>query len=164
MSARTPSDARADLLDGGLTIELVFTLDQMHPVQVLFDTRGETSQGCWVAVGSDNDIVLHLCDGVHPTQSWSCDPGLIQPGRRHHVTFIVDGQPNIISVLVDGGLCDGGLARKYGWGRFSPELRTVFAPGATLGDMDISGAIHATRVYNRALLTSEAVGNFRAGQ
>ena len=64
-----------------------------------------------------------------------------------------------MSFVVDGVLCDGGDARQFGWGRFSPTLRSP--RGADT--LRIAPAVQSLRVYNRALLTSEAVGNFRAG-
>jgi hypothetical protein len=60
---------------------------------------------------------------------------------------------------MDGTLCDGGDQRQFGWGRFSPLLRTP-AGSPTLA---ISPAVKSLRLYNRALRTSEAVGNFKAG-
>ena len=56
-------------------------------------------------------------------------------------------------------LCDGGDQRQFGWGRFSPTLRTPNG-AATL---KIARAVKSLRIYNRPLRTSEAVGNFHAG-
>jgi hypothetical protein len=45
--------------------------------------------------------------------------------QGHHAAVItVDGGPKIITFVVDGTLCDGGEQRQFGWGRFSPDLRT----------------------------------------
>ena len=83
----------------------------------------------------------------------------MQPGRPHHVVVVVDGGPKIITFVVDGVLLDGGEARQFGWGRFSPTLR---APnGAAVAQIGV--ALRSLRIYQRALRTSEAVGNFRAG-
>ena len=71
----------------------------------------------------------------------------------------MDGGPKIITCIVNGVLGDGGEERQFGWGRFSPTLRTP-AGAATL---QIAPTVHALRLYRRALRTSEAVGNFRAG-
>jgi len=60
---------------------------------------------------------------------------------------------------VDGVLCDGGEQRQFGWGRFSPTLRTPNG-AATL---KIAPAVKSLRIYSRALRTSEAVGSFHAG-
>lgn len=73
--------------------------------------------------------------------------------------MIVDGGPKIIGFVVDGILCDGGDERQFGWGRFSPTLRTP--RGAARAK--VGSAVRSLRIYGRALRTSEAVGNWRAG-
>jgi hypothetical protein len=72
---------------------------------------------------------------------------------------IVDGGPKIITFVVDGVLCDGGDQRQFGWGRFSPNYR---GPNGA-ATLKICKPTRSLRLYNRALRTSEAVGNFRAG-
>jgi hypothetical protein len=72
----------------------------------------------------------------------------------------VDGGPKIITFVVDGVLCDGGDQRQFGWGRFSPTLRTPHGSPT----LRIARSVQALRLYNRPLRTSEAVGNFRAGR
>ena len=84
---------------------------------------------------------------------------MIQAGKLHHVVITVDGGPKIITFVVDGVLGDGGDQRQFGWGRFSPTLRT---PNGS-PTLKIAGAVRSLRVYNRPLRTSEAVGNFHAG-
>ncbi len=71
----------------------------------------------------------------------------------------VDGGPKIITFVVDGILCDGGEQREFGWGRYSPNLRTPVGADTLI----IDPSIRTLRIYNRALRTSEAVGNFQAG-
>jgi hypothetical protein len=95
---------------------------------------------------------------------WDCDPGLLEAGRLHHVVVIVDGGPRIISFVVDGVLCDGGGARPFGWGRFSPYLDNVNgADVLRIALAGIDGEIRSLRLYDRYLLTAEAIANFRAG-
>ncbi|MEJ2701473.1 MAG: hypothetical protein P8Z79_03425, partial [Sedimentisphaerales bacterium] len=81
----------------------------------------------------------------------------------HHVVYIVDGGPKIISVLVDGVLCDGGTHRQYGWGRFPEQLGDINGPNQLEIAPGFDGQVKYLRIYNRPLRTSEAVGNFRAG-
>jgi hypothetical protein len=38
------------------------------------------------------------------------------------VLFNIDGGPKLMTVRVDGVLCDGGADRQYGWSRFHPAL------------------------------------------
>ena len=90
---------------------------------------------------------------------WSSDPGLLTAGKAHHVAVIVDGGPRLILFVVDGVLCDGGNARTFGWGRFSPNLR--HANGGADLRLD-SESLLMLRVYSRALRVSEAISHSRA--
>jgi hypothetical protein len=101
---------------------------------------------------------LTLSDGRQEAV-WISDRGGLTAGEPHHVVATVDGGPKIITFMVDGVLQDGGDERQFGWGRFSPTLRDANgAPTVTFGP-----SVKRLRVYNRALRTSEAIGNFRAG-
>ncbi|TVS14900.1 MAG: hypothetical protein EA424_17880, partial [Planctomycetaceae bacterium] len=70
-SARAGTD-RAGLLHDGLTIELAFRLEQMQPGRVLLECRSDSGRG------------------------WTTDTGMLDAGRRHQVTRIIDGGPNLI--------------------------------------------------------------------
>ena len=76
---------------------------------------------------------------------------------------IVDGGPKVISFVVDGVLCDGGETSIYGWGRFSPELGDVNGSDTLRVAPGLKGRLDRVRVYDRYLRTSEAVGNYHAG-
>ncbi len=93
---------------------------------------------------------------------WDCDAGLLQTNTLHHVVVTVDGQAKVICFVVDGVLNDGGAGRPFGFGRFNPTFKDVSGSR----DAQIAPALHGelrhVRLYNRALRTSEAVGNFRA--
>jgi len=103
-------------------------------------------------------VEIILNDG-RTENRWDCDPGTIEAGRLHHLVVSVDGGPKIITFVVDGKLCDGGEARQFGWGRFSPHLRTPDGSGA----LRLAPAVKTTRLYGRYLRTSEAISNYRAG-
>jgi hypothetical protein len=65
--------------------------------------------------------------------------------------------------MVDGVLCDGGAERQFGWTRFHPDLLNANgAEQATLAP-SLRGRLLGLRLYDRYLLTSEGVGNWRAG-
>ena len=159
----------------GFTIDFRVRFDSLTPFQVLFDSRDEEGKGITLMLTDRAAVRIALAGrtygepggtrGCGMTESaWECDPGLIKAGATHHLAFIVDGGPKIISVVVDGLLCDGGDTRQYGWGRFHPRLRDVNgAPTARVAPT-LDGELGAFRIYNRYLLTSEAVGNFRAGR
>jgi hypothetical protein len=76
---------------------------------------------------------------------------------------IVDGGPKIITFIIDGILCDGGDYRQFGWGRFNPDYRGVEGMEILRIGPSLKGKIKSLRMYDRALLTSEAIGNYRYG-
>ncbi|MDH7568615.1 MAG: exo-alpha-sialidase, partial [Armatimonadota bacterium] len=158
----TRDNQRADYgtrsLRTGFTLDLWLSLPSLAPGAVLLDNRTEDGRGfCLMGVG-DGALELLLNDG-RTENRWRSDPRGLSAGKTHHVAVVVDGGPRIISYVVDGRFCDGGEFRQFGWGRFSPNLRG--ANGAQR--LRIGAGVKALRVYTRALMTSEVVGNFRAG-
>ncbi|MFZ2642004.1 MAG: LamG-like jellyroll fold domain-containing protein [Verrucomicrobiia bacterium] len=147
-------DARA-----GFSFDFWLQLDSLKPGQALLDSRDESGKGILVSTTDTGTIQITLNDG-RTESSWDCDKGVVKSGKPQHVVITVDGGPKIITFVVNGILCDGGNERQFGWGRFSPNLRTP-AGAATL---KIAPAVRSLRVYNRALRTSEAVGHWRAGK
>jgi len=167
----------------GFSVDLVFRLDSPAPGQVLLDNRTANGQGFCLQSTNRSTIEIVLNDG-RTESHWECDPGIIEAGKIHHLVAIVDGGPKIISFIVDGTLNDGGEGRQFGWGRYNPNLRGVNAsvvPALDPSDMqepvgrelqqgvtqtlrigpDMDGEVLSVRIYDRYLLTSEAIGNFR---
>jgi hypothetical protein len=148
-------------LRNGFTIDLHFTLKELSPNQVLLDARDAFGTGWFVCTTKDNTLQLSLNDGR--TESvWDCDQGMLQENQAHYVSIIVDGGPKTISFIIDGVFNDGGDERQFGWGRFNPYLRSVSGAREMEIGKEIKGEIHGVKIFNRALLTSEAVGNFRS--
>lgn len=82
--------------------------------------------------------------------------------------FNVDIAPRLITAVVDGVLCDGGDHAQYGYTRYADAgPNTGNAPhDIHAGPLRVAaeGAdVQRVRCYNRALTTTEMVGNFRAG-
>jgi hypothetical protein len=75
------------------------------------------------------------------------------------VVFICDYSAAIISVILNGQYCDGGVSRQYGWGRMPLEADAV--NGAVVAEL--CDDVKMIRLYGRAIRTSEAVANFRSG-
>jgi predicted amidohydrolase len=173
----------------GLALDLWLQLQTLEAGQVLVDTRvfcrarartapsgaceGETAgavqsetagavqleaAGIALVTTDRGTIEIILKDGRSENR-WDCDPGTIEAGTLHHLVVSVDGGPKIITFIVDGRLCDGGEARQFGWGRFSPNLRTPEG-----GDiLRIAPQVKNLRLYERYLKTSEAISNYHAG-
>ncbi len=114
--------------------------------------------------GEEDPTVISLpipSDGRHPSEHWTTDTGLLSAGRRHQVTWIIDGGPNLILPVVDGVLCDGGEAAR-GWGRFSRRLTDVTDDRSKLRIApQLEGQIEHLRIYRRPLRVTEAIGIHR---
>ncbi len=145
-------------LRAGFSLDLWLRVDSLKTSTALLESRDSSGKGILVTAMTSGAVRIILNDGRSEC-SWGSDQALLQPGKLHHVVITVDGGPKIITFVVDGLLCDGGTERQFGWGRYSPNLR---APNGA-ETLKIAPAVQSLRLYNRALRTSEAVGNFRAG-
>jgi hypothetical protein len=145
-------------LRAGFSLDLWLAMDSVASGRVLLDNRDTQGRGFVLRTAEGGTLRIALHDG-RTESAWESDAGTLRPGRAQHVVVTVDGGPKIITFVVDGVLQDGGSQRQFGWGRFSPHLRS--ANGAA--KVRIDPAVGSLRIYGRALRTSEAVGNFRAG-
>ena len=167
-AAKLKGGARADmpklpgLAGGGFAVDLWLTINDLATGQIVLDCRDETGKGIALTTIQTGTLQLSISDGKHRA-GWDCDPGLLKVDTLHHVVFIVDGGPKIISVVVDGVLCDGGAYRQYGWGRFKKEIGDVNGADKLRIAPSLKGQLKSLRIYNHYLRTSEAVGNFHAG-
>ena len=159
---RQRADYGTRQLRQGFAVDLWLRFQTMRPGQVLLDSRSEGGQGLAMESMPRGTVRIVLSDG-RTENSWECDPGLLAAGSPHHMTINVDAGPRIITFVIDGVLCDGGEWRQFGWGRFSPHLRHANGSGALRIAPAFEGSIERLRIYNRYLLTSEAIGNWRAG-
>ena len=143
----------------GFTVEVIFRAPRLTPGLVLLDARREDGAGFLLRVSGDRTLDLSLCDG-QTRACWDTDPGAVRENELHHVVAVVDGGPRIILFVVDGALLDGGERRQFGWGRFSPYLSGLGrAEEIRIGP---EAEVRLVRIYDRALLVSEAIGNYRA--
>ncbi|MBI5768692.1 MAG: exo-alpha-sialidase [Verrucomicrobia bacterium] len=143
----------------GFSLDLWCTTETDSPGAVLLDNRDESGRGFVVATTGRGAVRITMNDG-RSESSWESDAIKARPGGVHHVVVTVDGGPKIITFVIDGVLGDGGDERQFGWGRFSPHLR---APNGA-PKLKLDPAVQSLRIYRRALRTSEAVGNYRAGR
>jgi hypothetical protein len=147
-----------DDLRTGFSLDLRIQLGSLGAGQILLDNRLPDGRGFLVQTVADGAVEIAMNDG-RTENRWASDAGMLTAGSDHHVTITIDGGPKIITFVVDGKLCDGGDQRQFGWGRYSPNLRSAQG-GDTLR---IGEGVKQLRVYGRAIRTSEAIGNFRAG-
>jgi hypothetical protein len=149
----------------GFTIELWLKMKELSPGQVIFDARDPNGKGIALTFSDRFTLRLTLSDGQH-TSTWDSDPGTypgsLKVNTWQHIAVIVDGGPKLITVIVDGVLNDGGAARQYGWGRFAAAMQDVNGLRSVTLAPKLWGDVGMLRVYDRALRTSEVIGNFRA--
>jgi len=160
---------------GGFTLDFELVFKNLEPGQIIFDSRDSSGRGILVCSTDRKTVALAMNGTLYALPGgansglgnagtwWDCDPGLLDTDVPHHVTIIVDGGPAIVSFVVDGVLCDGGDSRRYGWSRFDRRIRDVNGAPEAVVAPGFDGELRFLRLYGRALRTSEAVGNFRAG-
>ena len=154
----------------GLTVDFRVRCDRLDPGQVILDNRADSGAGFCVSLVDPGVARFEMSDRNHAF-CWDCDAGILTPGRPHSVAFIVDGGPKTVSVVVDGKLCDGGEQRDFGWCHFPPYTvqqgsgpyrRVINESGQIRLAPSLRGQLLGLRVYDRYLLTSEAIANHRA--
>ncbi len=143
-------------LKTGFSIDLWFDMPSKTG-DILVDTRTGDGSGIALYVADDSTVRIDLSDGI-TISSWQCDP-VLKNEELNHLAIIVDGGPKTISFVINGEFNDGGDSRKFGWGRYSPNLRNVNGSGK----IKIHDSIKVLRVYDRALMTVEACSNYKAG-
>jgi hypothetical protein len=137
---------------GGFTIHLHLTSAVLTPGAVLYDSRDDEGLGTWLRLTDRGSIELVMRDHgttcLHETEH-----GVLNDGREHQLTLMVDSGPGLILAVRDGRLEDGGDQRQFGWSRFSPQA-TGHGGGGTL---TIGEGVQTLRVYGRALRVFEAL-------
>jgi hypothetical protein len=142
----------------GFSVDVWLQVESIKPGQVLLDSRDAQQRGITLTTADNGALRFTMNDGRQEA-SWSSDSGKLTAGKPQHCIITIDGGPKVVTFLMNGVLCDGGEERQFGWGRYSPTMRTP--NGAA--HLEIAGNVQSLRIYGRALRTSEAVGNFRAG-
>jgi len=145
----------------GVSLDFCLKLDTLRSGQILLDNRTSCGRGFCVTTDENENVRITLCDGMSES-SWSSDPGTLKADHLHHISIILDGGPKLISFVIDDRFCDGGNHRQFGWGRFSPNLYDINGSEELTIGRDVDGAVQSIRLYDRAIMTAEAVGNFRA--
>ncbi len=145
----------------GVSLDFCVNLTSLRPHQNLLDNRTACGRGFCVTTGENENIKITLNDGVSQS-CWSSEQGTLKNNHLHHISIIIDAGPKVIFFVIDGRFCDGGQYRQFGWGRFSSELYEINGSEVLTIGKDVEGSVATVRIYDRAIMTTEAVGNFRA--
>jgi len=175
------------LRNGGFSLELWLDVTDTGKSQMILSSEGLRHRGFQVSIAQNGAVRLSLRDerqrqwleavdgavagqpgpGQHLRSmrawTWESDRGVLSPGKPHHLVFVVDGLSNIVSIVADGELCDGGSDRIQGWWRLNPWIDDINDVGVCQIGEGLPGKILKLRIYDRYLRTSEAVANWRAG-
>ncbi len=133
----------------GITIGVEIACDAA--TGVLLDNRDACGKGFTLSLTEDFKARIDLCDGRVGT-FWQSTDTLPLQSAPVRVTVVIDGKSQIISIIINEQFDDGGKTRQFGWGRLNPLLLDVNA-----SQLRIGGCVNKCRIYNRALLTAEAV-------
>ena len=148
-------------LRNGFTIDIKFNIETLQAGQILLEARDDFGNGWWLSTTERKTILFSMKD-EEIRSDWECDKNIIEAGKDHYVSIIVDGGPKIIAFVVDGILNDGNDMRQYGWGRFNPYLKHVSEGKKLIIGKNIDGTIQKVSIYKRALSISESIGNYNS--
>ncbi len=145
----------------GFSLEFWAEFDSTEAGQILFDSTDKNEKGIRIHTTDTQSLEIMLNDGSE-TFRWQSDPQTIKPNQWQHFVFILDGGPNVLSIVADGALCDGGEVRERGWGRLPETLNDANGADKAYLAPRMEGSIQLIRVYNRYLRTSEAISHYHA--
>lgn len=152
-------DYRRKDLRGGMTFDIWSDSSEWKPGDILCENMLDNQKGFRLKVTEDQTLELILSDG-QTTNTAKCDPVFSVKGL-HHIGIVIDNGPKIVSFIVDGKFCDGGTQRQFGWSRYSPLLMNIAGSGELHFGTD---SIRRIKVYDRVLMTSEIISNYRSGK
>ena len=120
--------------------------------------------GLALLLWANGTLTLQLSDGAGTNATASTDPAcaarLVAPGE-HFVGVVADAGPRLVSLMVDGVLCDGGGVWRRGWAWLPPKLGAPRSSGTL---HVVSPRVLEGGAFGRALLTSELVAQWRLGR
>lgn len=157
----------------GFTVEM-WMEGEPKTGEPLIDTRASDNAGLHIWYRGNGIISISMSDGRYKC-CWDSD-ALCHPDKGNHVAVIVDGGPKIIEFVTNGILNDGREIRPFGFGRFSGIHDCAGIERKRDAVLDhwtgikwekkyakASGHIRKLRIYTRALMVTEIIGNYRAG-
>lgn len=153
----TKIDHGGESTEAGFSIDIAFRMPASGGDIALLDALDDEGKGWRVSLNDKQCLEITFNDG-QSRAIWTADREQFREGDDVYASIIVDGGPNIISIVVNGVQHDGGDSRQFGWGRFSPYIKSANGNPT----ISIDKSVKEFTLYDRALLTSEAIGNYRA--
>ncbi|MBN2557685.1 MAG: hypothetical protein JXB33_02900, partial [Clostridia bacterium] len=117
----------------------------------IFDNRDNTGKGILIET-MDGIVHISVCDG-RTRNTWDSAPYELKIDSLNHIGIVIDGGPKIISITINGMLCDGGGLRPFGWCRFASQMTDLNASAEAL----VGDSVKKLVIYGRALMTCEAI-------
>ena len=156
----------------GLGFAITMLVDGHHqsrPGDVILTTESPGKGGVALVVSSESSVqsargaTFRVSDGnsmFNISTDPVCSAVLGMPGK-HFVGVGADAGSRIITIMVDGVLCDGGGQQPFGW-KWFPALGLVRGGSVMKVGEHYGGKVMRGHVYSRKMLTtSQMVGNFR---
>jgi PKD repeat protein len=148
----------------GFTIETRFQTSNLNAGQTVFDTFSG-GRGVRMTVNTLGAVDFTMSDGTRSVTLRS-DTGTVVAGQPAHISVHIDAPAKLITIVADGRVGDGtnhntgGSDRIFGWVHFQDAFTSVNGGNIVVGS-GLAGAVDLLRVYDRTLMHTEAVANWR---
>lgn len=179
-NVRNERDSAYGQLDTRAGITFDFAVDMRglpkNGRQVLFGNLSEHGRGFRVEIDENAALHLYMADGQTACVCSLYELCDFENRPEHCISVVIDGGAHLVSFVVDGRFCDGGTKHQFGFARFSESLKGIASKepisvySATPEELAannesvtvFSDAVSDLKIYHRALMTAEALGNYRA--
>ncbi len=148
----------------GFTIETRFQTSNLNAGQTVFDTFSG-GKGVRMTVNTLGAVDFAMSDGTRSVTLRS-DTGTVVAGQPAHISVHIDAPVKIITMVANGKVGDGtnydtGTGdRTFGWVHFDDAFSDVNGGNIAVGS-GLNGTVDILRVYDRALMHTESIANFR---
>ena len=154
-------------MPAGFTIEMQIEGTGKVGERLLDTRKDEAGPGVVLSVAKAG-LAFEVSDGANSANlstTKDCAAALAEDGQ-HQFAVVVDAGPSLITMVVDGRLCNGGNSTSYdakGWAQYQPAVLGAVDAGAKVQvGPNFSGVIGSLRLYGTALRHTEVLGNQRA--
>ena len=135
---------------GGFAILFDVCLQANKPA-CLFNTMTSDHRGI-KAEWNGEEIVFTMGDGRRVASFFSDKAPLCGNGT-HKIGISADAGPRVVSMIIDGNICDGGIERQFGYGWFDRNMKN--ANGDTV--IKVCDCVSNLRISNKFLTISEII-------